>query len=140
MAQKVRDVMTPTPVAVVPSQAVSEAARAMRDYGIGAVLVVDNDQLKGIASDRDIVIRAIAAGKDPDRTPVSEVCSADLITITPDEDAETAVLQMRQRGVRRMPVVDDRRHPVGMLSIGDLAIARDERSALADISAQPPNS
>lgn len=139
MAQKVREVMTPAPVAVVPSQPVSEAAKAMRDYGIGAVLVVDNGQLKGIASDRDIVVRAIASGKDPGSTPVSEVCSPDLVTVTPDEDADIAVQRMREHGVRRVPVVEGGSRPVGMLSIGDMAIERDERSALADISAQPPN-
>lgn len=67
------------------------------------------------------------------------MCSANLVTVTPDEDADTAVQRMRERGVRRIPVVDEKQHPVGMLSIGDMAIERDEQSALADISAQPPN-
>jgi CBS domain-containing protein len=139
MAQKVSDIMTTAPVMIRPSQSVSDAARAMRDNGIGAVLVADNGELLGIASDRDIVVRAVADGKDPARTPVAEVCSADLVTATPSEDAGDAVRRMREHGVRRIPVVEGGNRPVGILSLGDMAIERDERSALADISVQTPN-
>jgi CBS domain-containing protein len=139
MTQKVSDIMTAAPVTIRPSQSVSDAARAMRDNGIGAVLVAGNGELLGIASDRDIVVRAVADGKDPARTPVAEICSADLVTATPSEDADQAVRRMREHGVRRIPVVEDGNRPVGILSIGDMAIERDEGSALADISAQKTN-
>ena len=139
MAQKVSDIMTTALVMIRPSQSVTDAARAMRDNGIGAVLVTDNGELLGIASDRDIVVRAVADGKDPARTPVAEVCSADVVTATPSEDAGEAVRRMREHGVRRIPVVEGGNRPVGILSIGDMAIERDEGSALADISVQTPN-
>jgi CBS domain-containing protein len=130
--------MTSAPVALRSSQPVADAAKAMREHGTGDVLVIDDGQLKGLVTDRDIVVRAVAVGRDPGSTPVSEICSPDLVTVTPDDEADTAVRRMRERAVRRVPVVEDGR-PVGVLSIGDMAIERDERSALADISAQPSN-
>ena len=140
MAQKVSEIMTPAPVAVMPGQPVRDAAQAMRDHGIGAVLIAENGKLMGLVTDRDIVVRAVADGRDPGSTPVSEVCSPDLVTAMAGEDADVAVRRMRERGVRRIPVVDGKDLAVGILSIGDMAIERDERSALADISAQSPNS
>jgi len=138
MAQKVSELMTSAPVILSSGQSVADAARAMREAGIGDVLVMDDGQLKGLVTDRDIVVRVVADGRDPGCTPVGEACSPDLVTVTPDDDADTAVRRMRERSVRRVPVVKNGR-PVGVLSIGDMAIERDERSALADISAGRPN-
>jgi CBS domain-containing protein len=138
MAQKVREVMTTAPAALRPSQPLTEAGKVMREQGVGSVLVIDNGQLKGLVTDRDIVVRAVADGRDPGTTTIAEVCSPDLVTAAPDDDADTAVQRMREHGVRRVPVVEDGR-PVGILSLADMAIERDERSALADISAQAPN-
>jgi CBS domain-containing protein len=138
MVQKVSDLMTSAPVSLRPAQPLTEAAKAMREQGIGSVLVVDGGRLKGLVTDRDIVVRAVADGRDPGRTTLADVCSPDLVTAAPDDDADTAVQRMREHGVRRIPVVDGDR-PVGVLSIGDMAIERDERSALADISAETPN-
>ena len=138
MTQKVKELMTSSPVTLRSSEPLIDAAKAMRDQGIGDVLVMDDGQLKGVVTDRDIVVRAVADGRDPRSTSVGDVCSPDLVTVTPDDDADTAVRQMRERGGRRVPVVDNGR-PVGVLSIGDMAIERDEQSALADISAQRPN-
>ena len=138
MAQKVREVMTAAPVALRSGQSLVDAARAMREHGIGAVLVQDDGRLQGLVTDRDIVVRAIADGRDPGSTQVAEACSPELVTVTPGDDAEEAVRQMRQHAVRRIPVVEDGQ-AVGMLSLGDMAIERDERSALADISVDEPN-
>ncbi len=138
MAQKVREVMTPAPIALRPDQPLADAAMEMRKHGIGDVLVADQGELKGLITDRDIVIRGIADGKDPRSTAVAEVCSPDLITVAPGDDASIAVGRMRQADVRRIPVVDNGR-VVGVVSLGDMAIERDERSALADISAGRPN-
>jgi CBS domain-containing protein len=138
VAQKVGEIMTPAPVAVRSGQPVTEAAKVMREHGVGTVLVVDDGQLKGLVTDRDIVVRAVAETRDPAITLVGEICSPDLVTVRPDDDADTVVQRMRERAVRRVPVVEDG-HLVGVLSIGDMALERDERSALADISAQPPN-
>ncbi|HEY7277953.1 MAG TPA: CBS domain-containing protein [Trebonia sp.] len=138
MAQKVSELMTSAPVSLSSGQPLTEAAKAMREQGIGSVLVVDDGQLKGLVTDRDIVVRAVADGRDPGQTPLADVCSPDLVTVAPNDDADTVVQRMRERRVRRVPVVDGGR-PVGMVSIGDMAIERDERSALADISAETPN-
>jgi CBS domain-containing protein len=139
MAQKVSELMTPAPAALRADQPVIEAAKAMREHGVGAVPVIDDGTLKGLVTDRDIVVRAVAQGKDPARTTLGEISSGDLITAAPDDDADTAVQRMRERAVRRIPVVEGGGRLVGMLSLGDMAIERDERSALADVSAQPPN-
>lgn len=136
--QKVSEVMTSAPAALRPGQPVTEAAQIMRDQGVGSVLVIDDGQLKGLVTDRDIVVRAAADGRDLTKTTLAEVCSPELVTAKPDENADTAVQRMREHGVRRIPVVDGGR-PVGVLSLGDMAIERDERSALADISAKAPN-
>jgi CBS domain-containing protein len=138
MAQKVREVMTPSPVSLRSSEPLTEAAKAMRDHGIGSVLIIDDGELQGMVTDRDIVVRGIAQNQDPASTPVSEVCSPDLMVVGPDDDADMAVTRMREKAVRRIPVVDDG-VAIGIVSIGDMAIQRDERSALADISAQRPN-
>ncbi|TDC63919.1 CBS domain-containing protein [Actinomadura sp. GC306] len=137
MAQKVNEVMTPVPVAVPPDTSLAEVGDLMRKHGIGDVLVVHEGRLRGLVTDRDIVVRAVALQKDM-ATAVADICSTNLITVAPGEDAETAVRLMRRHAIRRVPVVDGDR-PIGMVSIGDLAIQRDERSALADISAEPPN-
>ncbi|GAA3030354.1 CBS domain-containing protein [Streptomyces glomeratus] len=138
MAQHVRDIMTAEPVTVEPQTAVTRVAQMMRDQNIGAVLVTEGDELRGLVSDRDLVVRALAEGVDPEETTVARACSADLVTITPDEDIDQAVHLMREHHVRRIPVVEGG-HPVGIISLGDLAIERDPGSALGDISAARPN-
>ena len=138
MAQQVNAIMTPAPIAIRPGQRVTDAARTMRGHGIGTVLVVEDSALVGIITDRDIVVRTIAEGRDPAAMAADEICSRDLVTVRPDEDAEAVVARMRERGVRRVPVVSEG-SPVGIVSIGDLAVEHDSCSALADVSAQPPN-
>ena len=89
-------------------------------------------------TDRDIAIRAVADRKDPSTTAVGEIASEQLASSTPDDTVERAIELVRKRALRRLPVVEDDR-TVGILSIGDLAVQRDPSSALADISAAPPN-
>jgi CBS domain-containing protein len=138
MAQAIREVMTGDPVCVEPDTSAADAARKMRETDSGAILVTEEGHLRGLVTDRDIVVRAIADGRDPARVRVREICSADLEALTPDDDVDRAVKLMRERHVRRIPIVEGDR-PVGIVSIGDLALARQERSALADISGAPGN-
>jgi CBS domain-containing protein len=138
MAQKVGEIMTPVPVILPPDASLISAAGTMRRYGIGDVLVAEDGRLVGLVTDRDIVVRAVAVARDPDVTTIAEICSVDLVTVSPDDDAEAAVALMREHAIRRIPVVDSG-EVVGVVSIGDLAIERDPGSALADISAEPPN-
>jgi len=138
MASTVSQIMSREPETVAADAAVSDAARRMRDGGVGDVAVMDGERLVGILTDRDIAVRVVADGKDAS-TPVREACSGDeLATITSDTSVEDAARLMREKSVRRLPVVDDNRL-LGIVSIGDLAIEQDERSALADISAAESN-
>ena len=138
MARTVNEVMTADPRTVELGDTLTEAARVLGEADIGAVLVVDEGRVVGILTDRDIVVRAIADGRDPGSTNVGDVCSADVATLTPDQSVDDAVRLMREHDVRRVPVVQDGR-PAGIVSLGDLAVERDPDSALADISAAPPN-
>lgn len=137
MAQTVRDVMTPQPVHVKESTNLVDAARAMRDRDIGDLIVVRNGEILGMVTDRDIVIRGLAKGGDPKTMTVGEICSTDVVTVAPDESVDTVIKLMREKAVRRIPVVDDRK-PVGILSLGDLAMRKDKDSVLSDISEAPP--
>ncbi|NHI05032.1 oxidoreductase [Streptomyces sp. KO7888] len=138
MTQYVRDIMTGAPVTVEPLTSVTEVARLMRDRDLGAVLVTEGDRLRGLVTDRDLVVRSLAEGGDPEQTTVAGACSDDMVTVRPDEELGHAVELMRAHAVRRVPVVDDG-HPVGIVSLGDLAMERDPESALGDISVARPN-
>jgi CBS domain-containing protein len=138
MTRKMRDVMSPAPVCMAPAESVSAAAKAMKEHGIGVVLVVTDGRLDGLVTDRDIAIRVLAENRDPLTTSIGEICTTELAVLGPDDDVEQAARLVRERAVRRVPVVLDGA-PVGVVSIGDLALEEDQRSALADISAAPPN-
>jgi CBS domain-containing protein len=111
----------------------------MRGNDIGDVIVLKEKRLFGILTDRDIVVRALATRSNPETTTVGEICSRDLTTIEPTSSVEQAVRFMREKAIRRLPVVDEGGDVIGIVSIGDLALERDPDSALADISAAPPN-
>ena len=132
----IREVMTPMPVTLPPSASILEAAQVMRDEGIGDVLVVDGERLAGVVTDRDIVVRCLATVADPSRWTVGDAATEAVLTLPPDATIEEAVALMRDRAVRRVPVVEADR-PVGIVSLGDLAQERDPRSALSEISAAP---
>lgn len=139
MAQLVRELMTSPPVAMSGDMMVQDAARRMRDDDIGSVLVMEDDEIRGILTDRDIVIRGLADNADLSNCSLREVCSStQLITASPNEDADNAIARMREHAVRRIPVIDNS-HPIGIFSIGDAAIDRDPSSALGDISAATAN-
>jgi CBS domain-containing protein len=137
MADTVRDLLKGDPVTVEASATVQEAAKLMDEKDIGNVLVVENGELQGIVTDRDIVVRVLAKGDGADAS-VREAATTDVQAIAPDTSIDEAVQKMEQGNVRRLPVVDDGK-PVGVVSLGDLAQARDKDSALADISSASPN-
>ncbi|MDX6724476.1 MAG: hypothetical protein QOD73_2880 [Solirubrobacteraceae bacterium] len=138
MAESIREVMTADPRTVDAGATLVEAAREMRDGDVGALIVVENGSVAGIVTDRDIVVRAIADGKDPGSTRVSDVATMNPVTLTVDQTVEDAIRTMREQDIRRIPVVQDGR-AAGIVSLGDLAIERDTDSVLADISSEPPN-
>jgi CBS domain-containing protein len=138
MAQTVADVMTSAVATIEPQDSVAEAARRMASADVGDVVVVEAGTVRGILTDRDIAVRLVAADK-PGTTPVAEIISeTDVATVTPDTPLDQAITLLRSKAVRRLPVVEDGR-PVGVVSLGDLAIERDPDSALADISAARGN-
>ena len=138
MAQVVRDLMTASPVTMSAAATAADAARAMRDANIGDVILLEDRRIRGIVTDRDIVVRAIADGRDPAKTSLADVCSSDVTTVSPDTDVGEAIRLMREHALRRLPVIEDGR-PIGIVSLGDLAVERDPDSALGEISAAPPN-
>jgi CBS domain-containing protein len=137
VADTIRDVINGEPETVEASATVEDAAKLMADRDIGAVLVVENGEVQGIVTDRDIVVRVIAKGNGGDAS-AREAATTDLETLSPDDSVEDAINKMKQGNVRRLPVVDDGK-PVGIVSLGDLAVDRDSDSALADISQASPN-
>ena len=138
MAQSIRDVMTQNPECVSGDTTVADAAKLMRDKDFGGVLCQDGDQVSGFLTDRDIAVRVVAEGRDPNSTTVSDVATTDLHTLSPDDSVEDAIELVRKHNVRRVPVIEGAK-PVGIVSIGDLALERDEDSALADLSEAAPN-
>jgi CBS domain-containing protein len=139
VTKKIRDVMTADPVSLPTSASLVDAARAMRESDIGDVIVLDDDaKVCGIVTDRDIVVRALADGREASATTLADICTRDLETLSPEDSASDAVRLMSSKAIRRVPVVEDGK-PVGIVSIGDLAIEQDPDSALADISEAKPN-
>jgi CBS domain-containing protein len=132
MDAKVRDVMTPGPIGVDYYQSIREAARTMREWGVGAVLVVNDQSLHGLVTDRDLVVRAVAEAKGPDE-PVGPLSSGNLIGVEADADAREAARLMQEHAVRRLPVIEDGQ-VAGIVSLGDLAVQDDPGSALAMVS------
>jgi CBS domain-containing protein len=138
MATTINEVMTHDPRMISPDDTVHDAARVMRDDDVGAVLLAQQGKLAGILTDRDIVVRSDAEGNDPDDVKAGDIATRDVEALTPDQTVQDAARFMREHDVRRVPVVQDGR-PVGIISIGDLAIELDPESALADISSEPSN-
>jgi CBS domain-containing protein len=137
MADTIREVMSQNPTSVDASATIQEAAQLMDKEDIGNVLVVENGEVQGIVTDRDIVVRVLAQGNGPDAS-VREACTTDLETLSPDDSIDDAIKKMQQANIRRLPVVEEGK-PVGIVSLGDLAVERDKDSALADISSASPN-
>jgi signal-transduction protein with cAMP-binding, CBS, and nucleotidyltransferase domain len=133
MDAKVRDVMTPGPIGVDYHQSIAEAARTMRDWGVGAVLVVRNDSLYGLVTDRDLVVRAVAEARGADE-PVGPLSSGNLIGVDADADVCEAIRLMREHAVRRLPVLEDGQ-VAGIVSLGDLTMQDEPPLAFAQLSA-----
>jgi CBS domain-containing protein len=138
MAQSIREIMTADPRTVETGATVADAAREMRDGDVGSVVVVENGGVAGIVTDRDIAVRVVAQGLDPDATRVSEVATMRPVTLTVDQSVDDAIRLVREQNVRRIIVLQDGR-AAGIVSLGDLAIERDTDSALADIASEPAN-
>ncbi len=109
-------------VTIQPTQSVRDAALLMRDRHVGAVLVVDDDRPIGIVTDRDIVMRAIIEGRDPNKTPIRDVMSGSLTVAASDQKIDDAVIAIRTAGVRRLPIVNAAGKVIGIVTLDDLVV------------------
>lgn len=135
---QVRDLMNPSVVSIAPGESAALAARLLSRHNLGALPVCGEDgALRGIVTDRDIVLRCVAAEEDPAQLPVKDIMSRDCAVVAPDDDPREATRLMAARQVRRLPVLEGGK-VVGMVSLGDLAGSRrydmEASKALSDIS------
>ena len=121
MAKSIRDAMTTNPRGVEVSTPVVEAAKLMKSEDVGSLPVTEGDRLVGMVTDRDIVIRVVAEGKDVQTSTVGEIASRDLVTVDPQQDLDEALRLMAQHQVRRLPVVEEDGRLVGILAQADVA-------------------
>ncbi len=112
--------MSPAPVCMASSESVSAAAQAMAEHGVGTVLVLSDGRLSGLVTDRDIMVRVLAENRDPQATLVGDICSRELAVLGPDDEEEKAIRLIRERAVRRIPVLAHGA-AVGIVHVGDLA-------------------
>jgi len=134
--KKCNDVMTKDLVYASPQDTVSHVAQLMKMEDIGPVLIVDNEESKGligIVTDRDLALKVVAEGRDPHTTKVEEVMTRRLITCRPDDDVESAMKAMAQYQLRRIPVVEDDNRLVGIISQADVATRVDEPEKTAEV-------
>jgi signal-transduction protein with cAMP-binding, CBS, and nucleotidyltransferase domain len=131
--------MSATPATVRTTTPVIEAARLLETADIGSLIVVDQDEtVLGVMTDRDIALRVVAAGRVISTTVVGDVMTESPETVSASASVQEAVALMRQRDVRRLPVVESGR-AIGIIALADLATRSEARALLADISAAPPN-
>jgi len=134
---KVKDIMTKNVAYIRPDSTVSDAAKLMQQYDVGAIPVCDNNGVVGLVTDRDIVLRNVVVGTDPRTTPVSNIMTTNVSTVSPDTDVSMLSDIMAKKQIRRVPVVDNNTL-VGIVSLGDLAVDNrfdmEASEALTDIS------
>ena len=123
---QVRDVMSSSPESCASNASVADAAKVMAGKDVGPIPVVDGERLVGLLTDRDIVVRVVAEGRDPRSTTVGEVATSDLTTVSPDEDLDRALKLLAERQVRRLPVVEGERL-VGIVAQADIARQGDDK-------------
>ena len=128
---KIREIMTPAVQCVRPGDNLVEAAGVMRELDVGVVPVCDNHELVGMLTDRDIAVRAVAEGCDPNRTFVRDVMSPHVVFVYEDDDIDAVVKLMEEHQVRRAPVMNREQKLTGIVSLGDIAV-----DASSDLSAE----
>src|SRR5688500_678638 len=121
MGKSIKETMTSNPCSIDADKPVSYAAKMMRDEDVGLAPIVEGDRLIGTLTDRDIALRVVAEGRDPDATTVREVASQDIVTIDPQQGLDEALRLMAQHQVRRLPVVEEDGRLVGVVAQADVA-------------------
>jgi CBS domain-containing protein len=118
---KIKDIMSKEIACVDAKSTAADAAKKMKDQNVGSVLVIDQDQLKGLVTDRAIATKAVAAEKDPRTLPVTDIMTREIVGCSEDDDVFDALQTMGKNQVRRLPVVNDRSQLVGVVSMADIA-------------------
>jgi CBS domain-containing protein len=118
---KIQEIMTSRVETIEPQKSIRQAAQKMSSLGIGSLLVVNDNQLLGIITDRDIGCRAIAAGRDPGTTPVQKIMNSDVATCFNDQDLDDAATLMQNRHIRRLAILNHDNSIAGLLTVEDLA-------------------
>src|ERR671925_974151 len=119
---QLKDIMTPGVEVIAPEASLSEAAEKMRHLDIGPLPVCEGERVVGMLTDRDITVRAVAAGRDPRMTHVRDIMTPDVVYGFEDQDVQDAVRLMEQYQIRRLPVLNRSKRLVGIVSLGDLAV------------------
>ena len=129
---KISHLMTPTPITISPEESVAVASRTLTHYNIGIIPVCTPDgSLQGVLTDRDIVTRCLAGGKDPNKTPVRDIMTSQVRTASPNMDHSAAAHLMGSQQIRRLPVLENGKL-CGLISLGDLATNEDTAIDAAD--------
>lgn len=126
MGQSIRDVMTSNPCSIDAEKSVAYAAKMMKEEDVGLAPIVEGDKLVGMLTDRDIAIRVVAEGRNPDQTKVREVASNQVVTIDPQQELDEALRIMAKHQVRRLPVVEEDGRLVGVVAQADIAREGDD--------------
>jgi CBS domain-containing protein len=127
MAKSVQELMTKNPRSIDADKSVTYAAKMLRDEDVGLAPIVEGDRLIGTVTDRDITIRLVAEGKDPESTKVKEIASINLVTVDPRQDLDDALKLMAKHQVRRLPVIEEGGRLVGVVAQADVARHVDEK-------------
>ena len=133
---QLKDVMTPGVEVIAPEASIYEAAEKMSHRDVGPLPVCDGDRLIGMLTDRDITVRAVAAGRDPLTTKVRDVMTPDVVYGFDDQEVEDAARLMEHYQIRRLPVLNRRQQLVGMVALGDLAVHPANQAVAAEVLAQ----
>jgi CBS domain-containing protein len=118
---QIKEVMTRDVEVIRPDDSIQEAARKMKDLDVGAIPVCDGERLVGMITDRDITIRATAEGRDPSNTTAQETMTPEIYYCFENQNIEDAALLMMEKQIRRLPILDDNKKLVGIVSLGDVA-------------------
>lgn len=124
--KSIHDVMTPDPCSIDADKSVAYAAKMMKDEDVGFAPIVEGDRLIGTVTDRDIAIKVVAEGRDPETTTVREIASTDLVTVDPEQDLDEGLRLMASNQVRRLPVVEEDGRLVGVVAQKDVAEEGDD--------------
>ena len=126
MPHNIRDVMTSNPCTIDAEKSVAYAAKMMREEDVGLAPIVEGEKLIGMLTDRDIAIRVVAEGRNPDQVKVRDVASTRLVTVDPQQDLDEALRMMAKHQVRRLPVVEEDGRLVGVVAQADIAREGDD--------------